>query len=232
MGPQLDDIFRTGYQPLKYNVAEIDGSADYFEKKEKFVRHHATEAKFKTFADQGKILHLAMHAFTHDEDPMLSHLVFAPSTSDSEEDGILYGYELYNMQLNAHTAVLSACNTGMGKVLDGQGVMSLARAFRYAGVQNVVMSLWPAHDAATRDMMTTFFQHLQANGNEVDALRVAMSNHFSKEHEEWHHPYYWAGFSLIGGAKATAHVGGQFAWITIILLMALTIILWYFVGRR
>ena len=99
-----------------------------------------SEAMFKNAASGHNIIHLASHSRIDDIDPMNSEIIFSTSEND-KEDGLLHTYELFNLNLNADLVCLSACNTGIGKYYKGEGIMSLARGFSYAGVPNVMMSL-------------------------------------------------------------------------------------------
>lgn len=156
-----------------------------------------TDANKKTFlaeASKYRFLHLAMHAFTNDSFPLQSGLVFSPG-----EDRFLYSYEIYNLPLKAELTVLSACHTGFGKYQQGEGIMSLARAFRYAGSPNIVMSLWQADDESTAQLMTFFYQNLKAGMGKDEALRQAKISYIAEGGKPM--PYYWAGFVLMGDGE-------------------------------
>lgn len=144
---------RTGFLSLSQTSKEVESITIILNGLAK-IGSTANEKSFKSVASNYGILHLAMHAYTDEENPMLSGLIF--SKNEDEEDDILHAYELYGMKLNAQLAVLSACNTGSGKFEKGEGVMSLARGFRQAGVPNIVMSLWQVDDESTRTIMESF----------------------------------------------------------------------------
>ncbi|MFK7774511.1 MAG: CHAT domain-containing protein [Saprospiraceae bacterium] len=154
----------------------------------------ANEKSFKSLASDYGILHLAMHAYTNEENPMLSGLIF--SENEDEEDDVLHAYELYGMKLNAQLAVLSACNTGSGKFEKGEGVMSLARGFRQAGVPNIVMSLWQADDESTRTIMESFYTYLKDGTKTDEALRYAKLDYLKGNYKTF--PHYWSAFVLMG----------------------------------
>ena len=163
----------------------------------------ATEGSFKREAAQYRILHLAMHAYADDQDPMLSHLLFTLNPKDTTEDGDLTAAELYAMNLNADLAVLSACNTGFGTLSKGEGVMSLARAFTYAGVPATVTSLWEAPDATTPGIMESFYKNLKLGMPKDDALRQAKLTYLKNAHESLAaNPYLWASFVPMGNMDA------------------------------
>ena len=101
-----------------------------------------------------------MHTLINDEVPLASKLVFSYN-NDTVEDGFLNTYEIYNLDLNAELAVLSACETGIGKLSKGEGIMSLARGFMYAGVPGIVMTLWAVEDIAGAQIITEFYINLK-----------------------------------------------------------------------
>lgn len=162
----------------------------------------ATEAEFKRQAGQANILHLAMHALTNDREPLFSQLVFTQDGDDTTEDGRLHAYELQNMKLRADLAVLSACNTGAGKLQRGEGVMSLSRAFKFAGVPNVVMSLWQADDLSTKTIVGDFFKNLKSGMGKDRALCQAQRA-FVATVPDQHltHPFYWSTLMLVGDGE-------------------------------
>jgi len=163
----------------------------------KFLFLNACEENFKQHAPNSKIIHLATHAYINDQNPMYSKFVFNKS-NNSFEDGQLHIFELYNMNLNSQLAVLSACNTGAGKLVKGEGIISLARGFRYAGCPNLVMSLWQVDDKSTSIIMKYFYENLARGTGKSESLRKAKLKYLSTADEIKSHPYYWAGFVLLG----------------------------------
>jgi hypothetical protein len=161
-----------------------------------FTGESASEDLFKKLAGEGHILHLATHAFLDDEDPLQSKLVF--SADNLVEDGFLNVYEIYNMDLTARMVVLSACNTGTGILKRGEGIMSLARAFIYAGVPNIVMTLWTVSDRQGYKLMLSFYRLLIAGRSTEDALRKAKLEFLEEASPSYQHPQYWAGYILVG----------------------------------
>ncbi len=209
--------------PLRFNQGEVAKVAQLLNG-DAFLAKEATEGRFKSEASKYQLLHLAMHAFTRDDQPMYAGFAFHPddqADSLATEDGFLHAYELYNMRLNAELAILSACNTGVGKLQRGEGLMSLSRAFRYAGCPNVVMSLWQADDASTSVLMNRFYQHLQSGMPKDKALRQAKLDFLATS--ERLHPYFWGTFVLLGDGKPVSEKGTDWpiwAWV----LMALGIL--------
>lgn len=192
----------------------------------------ATEAVFKNVAHQYRILHLAMHAVTDDEHPQYSRMLFTPS-NDTLEDGMLHASELYNLELQAQLAVLSACNTGFGKVQVGEGVLGLSHAFRYAGCPSLVMSLWQIPDMATSDIMVYFYEGLMAGKYKDQALSEAKIRYLDEvKVPELGHPYYWAGFIAKGDMAPIQNRTNKILWSFLIILTLIVMGVFGWQNRR
>ena len=170
-----------------------------------WLGEEASKENFLNHAGEYRLLHLAMHAFTNDSLPLQSGLVFS-----SGADRFLYSYEIYNLPLQAELTVLSACHTGFGRYQQGEGIMSLARAFRYAGSPNIVMSLWQADDESTAQLMKLFYQNLKAGIGKDEALRQAKLDFLAESDKPI--PHFWAGFVLMGD-KGKVDLGTSFGLI-------------------
>lgn len=157
----------------------------------------ASESAFKKATGKHGIIHIATHAFIDNESPSYSRLMFN-NGGDTGEDGILYAYEIYNLQLNSELAVLSSCNTGTGKLVKGEGVFSLARAFMYAGVPAVIVSLWDIDDRSTAEIVVGFYKRLAAGETKADALRNVKLDYLRNSDQLTANPVYWAGLVSIG----------------------------------
>lgn len=140
-------------------------------------------------AQQYRILHIASHAVTNEENPLLSYISLGDTTR-------LFAYDIYDWQIASELTVLSACNTGSGLLQGGEGVMSIARAFRYAGCPNLLVSLWQVDDESTREIMESFYRHLKAGMPKHGALQQAKLDYLTAKHKT--HPYFWAPFVLLG----------------------------------
>jgi CHAT domain-containing protein len=160
----------------------------------------ATREHFMTAAPQCGILHLAMHGLLNEGNPMLSSLVFDHATPGNASE--LFALELYNIQLQARMTVLSACNTGKGKVHNGEGVMSLARAFAFAGCPTTVSSLWSVNDLSTATIMKQFYHALRAEKPVDEAMRDAKLAYINAARSENAKPIYWASFVVVGNSEA------------------------------
>jgi CHAT domain-containing protein len=165
------------------------------------LKKKATEERFKRIADNYDILHLATHGIINNEYPMFSKLVFKPE-KDSVNDGLLNTYEIYNMQINSPLVVLSACNSGFGKLHKGEGIISLARGFFTAGAKSIVMTLWSVGDKTSSKLIHYFYSNLASKQNIGDAMRGAKLAYLEQTDEMKAHPYFWAGYIVLGNANS------------------------------
>jgi CHAT domain-containing protein len=162
------------------------------------VGSSATKGEFKAYAPGHSIIHIATHGFIDEDHPDLSALFFAPSSdSTAGEEPLLYAGETYNLRLNADLVTLSSCESGVGKLVRGEGLMAMTRGFFYAGAKNVVCSLWKVYDKHADLLMRGFYRH-ELEGKEFSsALREAKLEMIKNRVTA--HPFKWAGFALIGG---------------------------------
>jgi CHAT domain-containing protein len=109
--------------------------------------------------------------------------------------------EIMRLKMNADLVTLSACSTGLGKLVSGEGILGLTRAFFYSGARNVTVSLWDVNDSATAALMKVYYQNLNQNAPKSDALRQAKLRLLGGKNPAWRHPYYWAAFVLVGEGK-------------------------------
>ena len=142
-------------------------------------------------------VHFATHAVIDEEIPARSGVVLS-LVDTGEEDGILRMPEIFNLELNADLVVLSACRTGLGKLIKGEGMVGLTRAFMYAGTPRVAVSLWEVNDLATADFMKAFYRHMKAGESAGMALRAAKLSMIHSGARDYRHPYFWAPFVLVG----------------------------------
>jgi CHAT domain-containing protein/tetratricopeptide (TPR) repeat protein len=150
---------------------------------------------------QYRYLHFATHGYLDTERPELSALVLSQFDQQGRPvDGFLRVNDIYNSRLAADLVVLSACQTGLGKEVRGEGLMGLTRAFMYAGVPRVIVSLWSVDDRATAELMAAFYRSLLRDGKRPsEALLDAQIE--LRKHKEWQSPYYWAAFVQQGDWK-------------------------------
>jgi len=147
---------------------------------------------------QYRYVHIATHGLLDTERPGLSALVFSMVDAEGKpQNGFLRANDIYNLKLPAELVVLSACQTGLGKEIKGEGLVGLTRGFMYAGAARVVVSLWNVNDKATADLMTKFYEKMLKQGERpAAALRSAQVEMWKQK--QWQSPYYWAAFTMQG----------------------------------
>ena len=147
--------------------------------------------------EQWRSVHLACHGLIDPERPMLSSLAL---TADAEDDGLLTVHEVFRMHIPSDLVVLSACETGRGRVFHSEGIVGLVRAFMVAGAPRVICSLWKVDDEATQALMVRFYELW--NPKEGEGLGAAAALKKAQEHvrghEKWKRPHYWAAWVLWG----------------------------------
>ena len=199
------DIFQDFYSNsavnffrLKYSGLEIQKIEAAFKpsRTDTFQRQEATEDRLKAepLTDY-RIIHFATHGLIDDKKPARSSIILALDQNPGE-DGFLQMREIFNLRMNADLVTLSACQTGLGQFIRGEGIEGLSRAFFYAGASSVLMSLWAVNDEATYQLMERFYRHLMGSETPAIALRRAKLEMIGSG--VLSHPYYWAGFIVNG----------------------------------
>jgi len=199
--------------PLPYTISEVDAILNIF-KGNRQVEDEATESNFKSNSSDYGILHFAMHTLINDEEPMASKLVFTLN-NDTIDDGFLNTYEIYNLDLQAELAVLSACRTGTGRISKGEGIMSLARGFLYAGVPGIIMTLWAVEDISGAEIITRFYENLYSGQHKDVALRNSKLSYLINANQLRAHPYFWAAYVQIGDNSSISLKVKTFKYYTI-----------------
>jgi CHAT domain-containing protein/tetratricopeptide (TPR) repeat protein len=150
---------------------------------------------------QYRYVHFATHGLLDSERPGLSSLVLSMVDAEGKsQNGFLRANDIYNLKLPAELVVLSACQTGLGKEIKGEGLVGLTRGFMYAGAARVVVSLWSVNDKATAELMSKFYEKMLKQGERpAAALRTAQVEMWKQK--QWQSPYYWAAFTLQGEWK-------------------------------
>jgi CHAT domain-containing protein/Tfp pilus assembly protein PilF len=203
-GDVLREIYQDNgfdFSPLPYSQREILQIAAVFPDHtvDTYLGLEAREEVVKTspLADY-QIIHFACHGFLDEKSPQRSALVLSLD-DDLEEDGFLQAREIYELQLNADLVVLSACQTGRGRLENGEGILGLPRMFFYAGARSTISSLWKISDSSTSSLMQDFYRRLAAGAGKVRALREAK---LCMLRSKFAHPFYWAGFILHGDYRS------------------------------
>ncbi|MEZ5398419.1 MAG: CHAT domain-containing protein [Bryobacteraceae bacterium] len=205
--PALADLAERGFSfvPLPNARGEVAAIRALFPTPatKAYVGGEAREQAFKTETlDAYRYIHIAAHGFFDEQHPERSGLVLSRE-GDSESDGVLQAPEIARLRLSADVVTLSACQTGLGRILAGEGVVGLSRAFLHAGAQSLVVSLWNVNDAATAGLMKRFYSGLKGGLDHDEALRRAK---LAVMHGggAWRHPYFWAPFVLAGDYRTAA----------------------------
>jgi len=154
-----------------------------------------------------RILHFATHGFLNHQNPDLSGLVFSLFDENRQpQNGFLRVIDVYSLQLQSDLVVLSACQTAVGKDVDGEGIVGLTRSFMYAGASSVISSLWKVEDAATAELMKRFYRALlKEKQTPAEALRTAQNE--LRQIPRFSNPRHWAGFTCTGGLSKAAIPG-------------------------
>jgi CHAT domain-containing protein len=187
----------SGLLPLPEAEDEVRALARlYGHESSVYVGTEAGEARVKSEAAQHSVLHFAAHGLLDDARPLYSQLVLAPPRAGESEDGRLEAWEIMELGLRADLAVLSACETGRGRVGRGEGLIGLSWAFFVAGCPSTAVSQWKVDARSTSRLMIDFHRGLAAGRPKADALRDAALR--LKRDPAFRHPFYWAAFIIVG----------------------------------
>lgn len=196
-----------------------------------YLGPEAQRVQLETKAPKASVLHLATHAYLDHEQPEFSY--FLVSDTDPEQRRF-YVNELYQHQYQADLAVLSACETGTGKLLRGEGVASIGRAFAQNGCPNLTMSLWPVDEGATSRLLESYYEKLEAGipkGKALYQAKLAFLQQATKLEQK--HPFRWSGFVYYGqdtplALSASGGSGWSYWWIPVLLILGIL----FFLSRK
>lgn len=193
-------ISRSGsFGRLQFNRREIEQILKIMRGKG-FLNQAATVENFLKNADKYRILHLATHGVANDQTGDYSYLAFYQDL-DSNNTDILYVKDLYNLKLAAEMVVLSACETAIGEFQRGEGIVSLARGFFYAGAESIVTTLWKLDDKSSLELMPTFYENIKNGMTKDVALQQAKLSFLENNQDFRGHPLYWASFVPVGNME-------------------------------
>lgn len=231
--PTYEEATTTGAQvELPWAEKELQAiksvfSGDYY------FGNMATKDLFMSKSPNYAVIHLAMHGLADTRRPMNSKLAFYPVAGKQDDNSFLYAYEINNLKLNADLVVLSACQTGYGKALRGEGVVSLAWAFMYAGAPSIVTTLWEVNDFTSSTIMTNFYRNLDAGYEKPEALRRAKLDFLESSDQISGHPIFWSSFITIGDARPVTRGWAWWVWTLIGLGLATgSYLLYYYIQRK
>jgi len=209
--------------PLPNNKREVDNLLRHIGGKS-FVNDEASLQNFNKESKNYNIIHLATHAIFNDDNPEYSFLAFS---SKKDNENLLYIKDLYNLNLNANLITLSACESGIGDLKRGEGLMSLARGFYFSGAKSIASTLWKITDTSSSKLMDDFYFNLSKGKHKPIALQKAQINFINNNKENaLSHPYYWSGFVVSGNTAPLMEITNYWLWgigclIIIILLTVL-----------
>lgn len=169
---------------------------------EVFVNNGSTQSSFRENADNKKIVHIGTHAEFNNEKPELSRLIFSKNTDSSADNNSLFLYDIYNCNINTDLTILTACESGKPGYQDGEGMISLAHAFNYAGSKSILTSLWPVDEESASFITEKFIENLTAKMPAGEALQQAKLQYLQQADGRTKSPAYWAGLVLMGDAGA------------------------------
>ncbi|KGE88337.1 MAG: CHAT domain-containing protein [Phaeodactylibacter xiamenensis] len=215
---------RGEFGPLLANQDEVRQISDFFLVR-KFEGEAATREAFLENASYYKALHLATHAKANDKKGDYSYLCFTEVSDDTTTSNRLYASELYLMNLSADMVVLSACETGLGELSKGEGVISLSQAFSKAGARSLITTLWRVSDQASATLMNSFYKHLHSGKTKDAALRNAKLDYLHEATGRGAHPFFWAGYVAQGDMAPLQLSSGYFIWWICLFLLVLFVIL-------
>ena len=224
----------SGIQPLFFAGRELANLRDVVGDGQSLIAvdfEASRDNLLKTDLTQYSILHFATHGFLDPERPENSGLVLSTITRDGKaQNGFVSLRDVYQLRAPVAVVVLSACQTGLGKDVRGEGLIGLTRGFMYAGASSVVASLWKVDDEATAELMKRFYKNMLEDGmTPATALREAQNSF--RQHPIWSAPYYWAGFTLQGDYRQVVASKQSYRNYVIALAGALLVLLgiavWY-----
>ena len=186
-----------GYQALAYNVSTLQ-SVQQMIGGSLFINGDATIANFLNQAEAYQIIHLATHAEANNNYGDFSFIVFS---DENDQYDSLFVKDIYLLELQADMVVLSACEAGAGALHDGEGIISLARGFLYAGAQSIITTTWSINDQSNQTIMNGFYSQLQSGISKDKALSAAKLSHIKAGDRLSAHPAFWAAFVPIGNME-------------------------------
>jgi CHAT domain-containing protein/Tfp pilus assembly protein PilF len=185
--------------PLPSTREEVRDIATLYPQTQAFLGSEATEERAKSIGQDTRYVHFACHGLLDERFPLNSSLALTipENPGEGRENGLLQAWEIFDgMRLDADLVTLSACDSGLGQEMGGEGLLGLTRAFQYAGARSVLASLWSVSDISTAVLMKRFYGYLREGRSKDEALRSAQVELIRGQ--DFAHPYYWAAFLLTG----------------------------------
>jgi CHAT domain-containing protein len=201
---------------------------------EAFIYERSTKKKFEENAGNNRIIHIGTHAESNNDYPEFSRLIFAKNISTGDMDNSLFVDEIYNCNLTSDLAVLTACESGRPGYQDGEGMISLAHAFNYAGSESILTGLWKIDEQVSALLLDIFYKNLMKGMSKDEALRQAKLSYLKTAEGRMLSPQYWAGLVIMGDTSPVVITPkDNYRWI---LLAAIFVLLlgstYFFLGKK
>jgi len=213
---------RSNFGPLLHNTTEVANIMNYFPGKS----ITGSEASLQSFSENSQaynMIHFATHAAANDENPDYSYLAF--TSTDTTKNNLLYVKDLYGYTLTTDLVTLSACQTGLGKLQKGEGMLSLAKGFSYAGAKSLVTTLWKINDQTTSELMQEFYKNLDDSMPKDMALREAKLAYLKNADDDLlTHPYFWSGFMISGDVAPLQSNNSNLWWLFLLVIPVLILV--------
>ena len=197
-----------------------------------FLNEKASKQIFTQHAKEHKIIHIGTHAESDNISPRFSRLIFAKTSG--EDNNSLYAYEIYNQNLASNLTILTACETGKPNYQPGEGMISLAHAFNYAGSESILTSLWKIDEKSSAEILEYFYKNIGNGLKKDEALKAAKLEYISHAEGRTITPHYWAGLVLIGDTSAIdQHTNiNLWLWLFILLIAIVTLTTYSKIRKR
>jgi CHAT domain-containing protein len=199
-----------------------------------YTNKEATTSSFKTQAAHHHIIHLGTHAESNNDYPEYSRLLFAKEPSQISDDNSLYLYDIYNCDITSDLTVLAACESGKPGYQDGEGMISLAHAFKYAGSQAIMTALWRIDEQSSTQIIEQFYKNLKKGMSKDVALQQAKITYLQQASGRSLSPAYWGGLVILGDPNAIElNDAYDFSyWIEAIIFLAAIFLTWFIISRK
>ncbi|RYD82848.1 MAG: CHAT domain-containing protein [Sphingobacteriales bacterium] len=194
-----------------------------------FLNNASTPASFRSNAGGHSIIHIGTHAESNNNFPEFSRLIFAKDPQKANAENAVYLFDIYSCDLSSNLAVLAACESGKPGYQDGEGMISMAHAFNYAGSESILTGLWKIDEQASANITDRFYKNLQEGMSKDEALRQAKLHYLQNNDGRLLNPQYWAGLVIMGDTSPVQLKPSFSKWIWIaggVAAIALIVFFW------
>ncbi len=227
--PEFYEQSSVGLLPLVHNVGEVNAAQETLGG-DVLINRAATRKAFVEQLDKYQIVHLATHALANSTQDDYSYIAFSHPNKDSIEPSLLYVREIYSLTSRADLVVLSACETATGRLYEGEGIISVARSFSFAGAKSLLATRWNINDKTTKVLVGHVFDNLKQGYGKDQALQRASLSFMERSSHYYAHPFFWASFMTIGNMDAIELQNGW--WPQALGAFFLVMLLCYILVRR